>query len=85
MRTPTPRWLVAVADLHLRPVATVEYRYELRRGEDLVATGHLARQQPVEEGERLVIGGQPGIARVREPLLADPDPRLVVQLLREDQ
>ena len=41
----------------------VEYRYELRRGEEVLATGHLTRERPLEVGERIVIGGRPGIGR----------------------
>jgi hypothetical protein len=29
------------------------YRYELRRGDEVIAAGHLSREQPVEVGERL--------------------------------
>ena len=35
--------------------------YELRRGDTLVATGWLSREEPFQVGEHLVIGGQPGI------------------------
>jgi hypothetical protein len=63
-------------------VPVFDYRYELRRGEEVVATGHL-RERPFEVGERIVIGGQPGIVRSVEPLLGERELRLVVQLLRE--
>ena len=36
------------------------YRYELRRGEEVVATGHLTEEQALEIGERIVIGGLSG-------------------------
>jgi hypothetical protein len=39
------------------------YRYELRRGDETVATGHLALPDPVEIGDRLSIGGTDGIVR----------------------
>jgi hypothetical protein len=61
-----------------------EYRYELRRGESVVATGHLSREQPLEIGERITIGSQAGIVRTVEPLLAERELRLVVQLSRDD-
>jgi hypothetical protein len=64
-------------------VAAVDYRYELRRGEELVATGHLSREQPLEVGERLEIAGQLGIVRTVEPLLGEHELRLVVQLVRD--
>jgi hypothetical protein len=60
-----------------------EYRYELRRGEELIATGHLGREEPLEVGERIVIAGRPGIVRRVEPLLGEHELRLVVQLRRE--
>ena len=28
-----------------------DYRYELRHGEEVIATGHLSREQPLEVGE----------------------------------
>ena len=34
----------------------VEYRYELRRGEEIIATGHLAFDEPLEVGEQIRIG-----------------------------
>ena len=61
----------------------VEYRYELRRGEEVLATGHLSRERPLEVGERLVIGGRPGIVRSVDPILGERELRLVVQLWRE--
>ena len=64
-------------------VAGVHYRYELRRGDEVVATGHLSREQPLEVGERIEIGGQQGIVRAVEPLLGDREVRLVVQVVRD--
>jgi len=61
-----------------------EYRYELRRGDEVIATGHVSREQPLEVGERIVIGGRPGIVRTIEPLLGERELRLVAQLWRED-
>jgi hypothetical protein len=42
------------------PMSDLEYVYELRQGEDVVATGRLSRAQPLELGERLSIGGAGG-------------------------
>jgi hypothetical protein len=42
-------------------VAGVDYRYEFRRGDEVVATGHLSRDEPLEVGDRLEIGGQLGL------------------------
>jgi hypothetical protein len=64
-------------------VAGVDYRYELRRGDEVVATGHLSRDEPLEVGDRLEIGGQLGVVRTIEPLLGEREVRLVVQLVRD--
>ena len=64
-------------------MAGVDYRYELRRGEEVVATGHLSREEPLEVGSRLEINGQLGIVRTIEPLLGERELRLVVQLVRD--
>jgi hypothetical protein len=61
-----------------------DYRYELRRGEEVIATGHLSRAEPFDVGERITIGSQSGIVRSVEPLLHERELRLVVQLWRED-
>jgi hypothetical protein len=61
-----------------------DYRYELRRGEAVVATGHFGHERALEVGERIAIGGHSGIVRSIEPLLGERELRLVVQLLRDD-
>ena len=65
-------------------MAAFAYRYELRHGDELVATGHLSREVPLAVGERLVIGGKQGIVWAVEPLLGERELRLVVKLLRDD-
>ena len=64
-------------------MAGVDYRYELRRGDEVVATGHLMREEQLGVGDRLEINGQPGIVRTIEPLLGEHELRLVVQLVRD--
>jgi hypothetical protein len=64
-------------------MAAVGYRYELRRGEEVLATGHLSLERPLEVGDEVEIGEWRGIARVIEPLLGEPELRLVVQLRRD--
>ena len=59
------------------------YRYELRRGDEVIATGHFTREQQLEVGERIAIGSRTGIVRAVEPLLGEHELRLVVQLTRE--
>ena len=61
----------------------INYRYELRRADEVVATGHLSRERPLEVGENLEIGGQLGIVRTIEPLLGEQELRLVLQLVRD--
>ncbi len=60
-----------------------EYRYELRRGDGVIATGHLSRGPPFEVGERITIGRRAGIVRDVEPILGEQEHRLVVQLTRD--
>jgi hypothetical protein len=62
-----------------------DYRYELRRGEEVIATGHLSSEEPLEVGERITIGSQTGVVRSVEPLLHERELRLVVQLWRDGQ
>ena len=65
-------------------MAVFAYRYELRRGDDVVSTGHLTQEQALEVGERIEIGGELGLVRAVEPLVGERELRLVVQLWRED-
>lgn len=58
-------------------VAGVDYRYQLRRADELIATGHL-NHDPV--GDEVEIGGQPGIVRAIEPVLGERELRLVIQV-----
>lgn len=57
-----------------------DYRYELRLGAEIVATGHLSREDPLEVGDHFVIGGRPGIVKSAEPLFGQHELRLVVEL-----
>jgi hypothetical protein len=57
-----------------------QYRFELWRGDAVVATGHF-HHEPLEIGDRIEIGGQAGIVRSVEPVLGEHEQRLVVQLL----
>lgn len=66
------------------PVSAVQYRFELRRGDEVVATGHVTRDEPIEIGDRVVVGGREGIARSVEPILGELELRLVVQLVRDE-
>jgi hypothetical protein len=61
----------------------VEYRYELRHGDEVVATGHLSREHPLEAGQEVEIAGRAGIVRTIAPTLGRRELRLVVQLSHE--
>jgi hypothetical protein len=57
-----------------------DYRYELRRSDEVIATGHMSSEHAFVVGERVVIGGHSGIVRATEPLLGERELRLIVQL-----
>jgi hypothetical protein len=63
-------------------VQDVTYRYELRRGEEIHATGHLTRETPLEVGERITIGSSEGIVHEIAPTLGESELRLVIQLMQ---
>ena len=56
-----------------------DYRYELRHGETMLATGHLREVEPVEVGDRIDIGGVVGTVVAVEPVVGDHEQWLVVQ------
>ncbi len=60
------------------------YRYELRRGDTVIATGHLTHERPLEIGERLAIGSHLGVVHTIQPLLGEHELHLVVQLRHDD-
>ena len=62
-----------------RQGAFVHYRYELRRGDEILATGYLLRTDPLAVGERIRVAGQVGVVRVIEPESGDRIVRVVVE------
>jgi hypothetical protein len=56
------------------------YRYEVRRGDEVVATGHLTHERPLQVGETLTIGSGSALVRSVEPQLHDLEMQLVMQL-----
>jgi hypothetical protein len=56
------------------------YRYELRKHDQVVATGHLSRERPLAVGEAIEIGGASGVVRSIEPRLHEHELQLVVEL-----
>ena len=61
-------------------MAGTNYRYELRRGEEIIATGRLTWDQQLEVGDEIAIGPERGTIATIEPLLASREYRLVVQI-----
>jgi hypothetical protein len=61
------------------------YRYELRRGDVIVATGHLTSPMPLRAGESIEIGGQDGEVETIEPLRRDTSMRMVVRLSEQSR
>lgn len=61
-------------------ISMPDYRYELRLADEVVATGHLTRDESLEVGEQVVIGGRAGIVRSVEPRFGERELDLVVQL-----
>lgn len=62
-------------------VPGVVYRYELSRFGQVISTGHLSCEQPLEVGETIEIGGRYGVVRAIEPLLRESELRLIVSLV----
>ena len=57
------------------------YRYELRKGGELIATGHLDNSEELEVGDRVEVAGSSGIVRTIEPLLGEYESRVLIELL----
>ena len=60
------------------------YRYELRRGEEVIATGRMTHERALEVGERITLSGRPGVVRSIEPVLGERELHLVIQLFRDN-
>jgi hypothetical protein len=61
-------------------MAPATYRYELRQGDTITATGHITFDSPFEVGDEIAIGKNRGIVKELGPRLPDGEVRLVVQL-----
>ena len=57
-----------------------DYRYELRDGEEVLATGRMSRDRELDVGERIRIAGHSGVVRSVEPVLGDRAQRVVVEV-----
>ena len=58
-----------------------EYRYELWRGEELVATGRFAESRRLRPGEAITIGRSRGVVREVAATVGTGELRLVVDLV----
>ena len=72
---PRPVWLASRVSVSFR------YRYQLRRGDEVVATGHISFEHQLEVGERVEIGGSAGLVHSAAPTLHDLELHLIVELL----
>ena len=61
-------------------MAQAIYRYEIRRGDEILATGRLTNDEPLEAGQSIKIGKREGVIQTVEPLLGESELRIVVQL-----
>ena len=57
------------------------YVYELRRGDQVLASGHMKQEDPLVVGDRIVVGGYGGIVHAVSSQMVDGELRLVVQLM----
>jgi len=55
--------------------------YELRRGDQIIATGHLNHDQPLKVGEHIAVAGHTGIVREIIPGISHNPERLIIELL----
>jgi len=63
-------------------MAAHEYLYELRDGDEIVVTGHMTRELPLDVGDEVEIAGRAGVVLSVEPTLRGRELRLVLQLGR---
>jgi hypothetical protein len=61
-------------------VTYYRYRYELRNGGTTIATGHFNRDEPLQVGDRIEIGGSTGVVHEISPILGEHELRLIARL-----
>jgi len=59
----------------------VTYRYELRRGSETIATGHMSSELTLEVGQQTRVAGHAVEVRSIEPLLGERELRLVLEVV----
>lgn len=60
-------------------MSPTNYRYELRKGDAIIATGHITYKTPLEVGDEIAIGKTRGTVRELGPI-RDGQVRLVIQI-----
>lgn len=55
------------------------YRYELRRGDEILATGMLSEDQPLAVGSAITIAGVRGAVRVVAPMVGTGELQLFIE------
>lgn len=60
------------------------YRYSLRRGDEIVATGRFISERRIEAGEELSIGARRGVVVAVEPSLGSREEQLTIELDVDD-
>ena len=58
----------------------LHFRYELRSGDQILATGHLAFANPPHVGDEITIGAKRGIVTEVTPIPGSHESRLVIKL-----
>ena len=56
------------------------YRYELRHGDEIIATGHVTWDHELNTGDEITIGSQRGIVDTVAVVLHTNEKRLVVRI-----
>ena len=58
----------------------LQFRYELRTGDQILATGHLSVAHPLHIGDELALGTKRGIVAEIAPIPGSHESRLVIKL-----
>lgn len=58
----------------------LQFRYELRSGDQILATGHLSVAQPLQVGDELTLGAKRGTVAEITPIPGSHESRLVIKL-----
>ena len=61
-------------------MSELQFRYELRTGHQILATGHLSVAHPIHVGDELALGAKRGIVAEITPIPGSHESRLVIKL-----